>query len=182
MAKASRNDNLLTRQQMAAMLGVNAQQFDRRYRPHIPKKLIAASGTGRRTQFRPEAVRAIVDALLQAEREKAQMANDEAMLLEDGNTNSPAIERYRLAKAKLAELDLAEKQGNLIRPHLATTALTIVASKLRRLGERLARKHGNQVGDAIDRTLTECQTEMERTFDSTGHRESGSDPASGDKG
>lgn len=163
----------LTRQQLAAMFGVNAQQFDRKYRPHIPDRHIVAAGTGRRALFHPQAVRAICDSLVAEERGRLQMANDDALLLGGDEENSPALERLRLAKAQIAELELAEKRGHLIRPHLATTALAVVAAKIRRLGASLAKKHGRKVADQVERVLDDCEREMEKTFDEhdAGHRD-----------
>lgn len=162
--KKAEEPELLTRKQMASLLDVRVQQFDKKYRPLIPHAYIAKSGTGKEVLFKRQAVRAILDALVFEEKERAKLANDDALLL-DGNDKSPSIERLRLAKAKLAELELAEKRGQLIRPDLASTALLLVAGKLRKLGTRLGKKYGPAVSDDFERTLDECQNEMERTID-----------------
>lgn len=153
----------LTRQQLASLWGVNAQQFDRKYRQYIPDRLVVAEGTGRRALFRPESVRAIHDGLIAEEREKAQLHNDDALLV--GGSDSPAMERLRLAKAQLAELDLARKQGDLIPADTVSQGLAVVASRYRRLGERLAKKYGRDVGDAIDKMLDDALEDLEQTLD-----------------
>ncbi len=83
-------------------------------------------------------------------------------LLEVGD--SPALERYRLAKAMTAELDLAERKGELIDVAKCNAVLHRWGSILRRAGDRLNRisaESGSVLGEAID----ECESvirELER--------------------
>lgn len=71
-----------------------------------------------------------------------------------GGGDSPGLERYRLAKAEHAELDLEERRHALISCELMTGYLVRYASGIRRACERLAKQFGPKaaqvVGDAID--------------------------------
>jgi phage terminase Nu1 subunit (DNA packaging protein) len=75
-------------------------------------------------------------------------------LLDAGD--SPGLERYRLAKAAIAELDLEERRGALIELAKVRAALSRWSTILRRLGERLAKRFGNDAAVALNETLNEC--------------------------
>ena len=76
-------------------------------------------------------------------------------LLSDGD--SPGLERYRLAKAKHAELDLEHRKGELIEKDKAKAVLSRWAWLIRQMGERLAKRYGNDVAVTINDTLAECR-------------------------
>jgi phage terminase Nu1 subunit (DNA packaging protein) len=138
--------------------------FDRGYRPHIPDNLIAhGGGQGNQVFFHPKAMRAIIDGLIEAEREKARLIGDDGLLI-GGDSADPTMQRLRLAKAQLAEHELASKRAQVVPIDSAMRALSIVATRLRRMGERLTKRHGREVADEIDRTLTESQAELEAAF------------------
>lgn len=77
-------------------------------------------------------------------------------LLSDGD--SPALERYRLAKAKHAELDLEHRKGELIEVDKAKDILGRWASLIRRMGEKLSKRYGNEAAIEINDTLGECRS------------------------
>ena len=88
-----------------------------------------------------------------SERTRPTVSDDP--LLADGD--SPALERYRLAKAKHAELDLEHRRGELIDVGKCRDVLAKWASVLRRSGDRIARVSpdgSRMLGEALD----ECQT------------------------
>lgn len=58
-------------------------------------------------------------------------------------TDSIGLERYRLARAAMAELDLAVRKGELVDVAANKEMLSRWAARLRRCGELLARKFGN---------------------------------------
>ncbi len=58
-------------------------------------------------------------------------------------TDSPGLERYRMARAKMAELDLAIRRGELIEVAAWRELMARWANRLRRCGDMLARKFGN---------------------------------------
>ena len=86
-------------------------------------------------------------------RRKAMPADDP--LLADGD--SPGLERYRLAKAKHAELDLEARKGELIEMDKCRDVLSRWAVVIRRMGERLVKRYGSTMAAEIDQTLQECQ-------------------------
>jgi hypothetical protein len=66
------------------------------------------------------------------------------------------LERYRLAKAKHAELDLERRKGELIDREKCRDVLARWASLIRRMGEMLAKHHGIDAAKTVNRTLSEC--------------------------
>jgi phage terminase Nu1 subunit (DNA packaging protein) len=85
---------------------------------------------------------------------KAQIADTDP-LLEDGD--SPALERYRLAKAKLAELDLETRKGQLIERDKARDIFSRWAVLVRRMGERLSKRFGPDAAATVNETLDSCR-------------------------
>lgn len=79
---------------------------------------------------------------------------DDDPLLADGD--SPGLERYRMAKAQLAEYDLAERTKNLLSRDKARGVLIRWASVIRRMGERLGKRYGADAAIAVNDALTEC--------------------------
>jgi hypothetical protein len=69
-------------------------------------------------------------------------------------SDSPALERYRTAKAELIELDLSERRGELIPRDEIHNLFTRMGSRLRQAGETLQRKFGAEsqeiLNDALD--------------------------------
>lgn len=79
-----------------------------------------------------------------------------------GGENSPALERYREEKAKLARLDRLERERNLLPRSQVHDVLTRMASLLRGAGDTLQRQFGpdalgvlHEALDDVDRELTE---------------------------
>jgi phage terminase Nu1 subunit (DNA packaging protein) len=86
---------------------------------------------------------------------KAPVPIGEDLLLSEGD--SPALERYRLAKAKHAELDLEHRKGELIEVTPCREALARWAVLIRRMGERLAKRYGNDASEMVNESLEECR-------------------------
>jgi hypothetical protein len=80
--------------------------------------------------------------------------NDDPLLNDDGQ--SDALERYRLAKAKHAELDLDERRSELVDTSKHRDILSRWAQIIRRFGERLAKSYGNDAAVSLNDTLEEC--------------------------
>lgn len=104
-----------------------------------------------------------------------QKADPDDQLLAEGG-DSPGLERYRLAKAALAELELEERKGSLLSREKVRGALIRWASIVRRLGELLAKRFGNEASGAINNALVECQRVTDDEF---GGGESTDDGAAG---
>jgi phage terminase Nu1 subunit (DNA packaging protein) len=73
------------------------------------------------------------------------------------DSDSDALERYRLAKAKHAELDLEERRKELIERSKCRDALARWASLIRRMGEVLSKRHGVSAAKTVNLTLEECE-------------------------
>lgn len=84
-------------------------------------------------------------------------------LLADG-ADSPGLERYRLAKAALAELDLAERQHQLVSVERLREQLLRWAVILKRLGQRVQKRWGPDAHRAIEDALGECQRVVDDEF------------------
>ena len=83
-----------------------------------------------------------------------------------GDANSsPALERYREAKANLAELDLAERKGLLVDVSKIHTAMVGIAQTLRLAGEQIARINGNGPVEILNEALTEIEEQIAEHFD-----------------
>ena len=80
--------------------------------------------------------------------------NDDPLL--DGD--SPALERYRLAKAKHAELDLDLRRGELIEVSRWRDMMIRWSVGIRRMGERLSKRYGNDAAITVNETLEECSS------------------------
>ena len=87
--------------------------------------------------------------------------------LESDGGDSPALERYRMAKAELAELDLKERQGSLIDRERARGVLGRWAAITRRMGEKLAARHGRGAAQLLSDALDRCTALVEREFGDT---------------
>ena len=89
----------------------------------------------------------------------AAIVGDEAEL---AGGDSPALERYRDEKAKLAKLDRLQREGELIRRDEIHDTLMSIAALFRGCGDQLRRQFGN---DAL-LILTEAIDEAERLIGS----------------
>ena len=160
--KKTQADRLLTRQDMGRLFNVRPEHFDKSYREFVPQDLIVKSD--RRVLFKPHAVKAIVDALLEAEREKFADAGGDPLL---AGGDSPGLERYRLAKAELAELDVAERQKQVVNVKDVEQIIGIVAARIRSLGDRMVKRFGKDARKMIDRSLDDAQKEIDARFGSS---------------
>lgn len=78
--------------------------------------------------------------------------------------DSPNLERYRLARAQLAELELEQKRRAVLPRDLARSVLGRVASLWRRYGERLGKRHGPEEVLSFNETFAEAQRVIDDEF------------------
>lgn len=64
--------------------------------------------------------------------------------------NSPALERYRTARARMAELEVAEREGQLVTVAFVTGMIDGMANLVRNAAHRMRTRFGNDVGDMWD--------------------------------
>jgi len=84
-------------------------------------------------------------------------------------TDSPALERYRLARAKIAEHELEEKIEQLIPREQIHDGMTQLAGLLRSCGEQLQRAYGDDALDILNEALTGCQRVISSMFKDADH-------------
>lgn len=81
-----------------------------------------------------------------------------------GPSDSPGLERYRLAKAKLAELELAKQKRSVMSRDMARETLGRIASLFRRYGERLSKRHGPEEAVLFNEALGEAHRVIVQEF------------------
>lgn len=77
----------------------------------------------------------------------------------------PTLERWRLAKAQLAELDLLERRAQLIDMDGIRAALGILGGVLRGVGEKLQRHFGQGAADIFNDGIDDFQRAVETQFE-----------------
>ena len=107
----------------------------------------------------PAVVKALHDFLATNARKLAAGDGDDPLM---AGASTPALERYRLARAKLAELELEQREGNVLLRDVLHEGFGEIASMLRRASERLDRQCGREAYEILDEALTNA----ERKFDS----------------
>jgi hypothetical protein len=94
---------------------------------------------------------------------------EEAAMASSAAGPSPALERWREAKAKMAELELEEKRGNLLTLESVTDALNtsnaVLCARLNTYARRAALAVGqpaseNQLDDLLRADLEQCRLEL----------------------
>jgi hypothetical protein len=98
------------------------------------------------------------------------------------STSSPAMERQRLARAKILEWELAERQNELMSVELFQRAAASAMTPLRRFAEEQIKEHGNGTADAWNEAIEEFDKEMEsvigQSIDSDGEEATEEDEGS----
>ena len=89
-------------------------------------------------------------------------ASEDPLLASGGD--SAGLERYRLAKAALAELELAERKRVLLPVDKVREALLRWATLVRRMGERLGKRFGHEAAAVVGETLDECEATLRDDF------------------
>ena len=80
-------------------------------------------------------------------RRKGRISDDYDPLM-DVDADTPALERWRLARAKSSELDLAERRGEIVSVELFQQVMQSAFVPLRRFAEQQIKEHGNGTADA----------------------------------
>jgi hypothetical protein len=87
-------------------------------------------------------------------------------LLDGPSDGSDALERYRDARAAIAELDLLERQKSLVDREATRAGLLKIAMVLRRAGTRLQSIHGATAAEIFHHALDEAKVMIDREFGS----------------
>ena len=114
----------------------------------------------------PAVVKALHD-FLAANAQK--LARDEDDLLAGGG--SPALERYREERAKLARLERLERQSRLLPRNEVREALGRIAAVLRAAGDALQRQFGAAAVEILYEALDDAQRELDQSLGEAGSGE-----------
>jgi hypothetical protein len=85
---------------------------------------------------------------------RQRLASSDDPLMLDG-PDSPNLERFRAAKAALAELELGERAATLLDRSKTRIVFDRLGGILRRLGERLGKRFGNDAAQMMNDSLFE---------------------------
>ncbi len=138
-------DSGITMAEAARFLNISRQGVQNSYLPVLEKCDID------RDQ-KPMRIRSA--ALLEIATSRRATESEEPLMSEG---NSPALERYRSAKAALAELDLHLRKNDLIEVARAKEVFMRWAVLVRRMGERLAKRYGPDASATVNETLASCR-------------------------
>ncbi len=108
----------------------------------------------------PEFVRAFHDFLAK----HAQKLTQEDDSLLPSAQGSPALERYREERAKLAKLDRLERERKLLPRLEVRRNLTIIARIIRGAGERLTKRFGNEASAILNDALDDAEWTINHSF------------------
>jgi phage terminase Nu1 subunit (DNA packaging protein) len=148
-----RDFSAVTAAEVAGLFGITVQALDAWRRTGCP----CSKEDGRRSFD--------LGAVIRWRRERDQAMAPPAGLdpaLIGDSSGSPALERYRLAKAKSAELDLQLRKGQVIEVVAANRKFQTIARRLREAFETLERKFGREVGEELRLALSSAQKDFER--------------------
>lgn len=99
------------------------------------------------------------------ERDKPQrqpLPSDDDPFLNSGD--SPGLERYRMAKASLAELDLAEREKRVWTAESVHDGLMIIAQAFRQASETIQRQFGTEAYAILEEAVREAETQINDLF------------------
>jgi hypothetical protein len=88
--------------------------------------------------------------------------SDEDPLLSAGD--SVGLERYRMAKAQLAEMDLAEREKSLLSADMAHDGMVIYSQSFRKACETLQRKFGSEAFSILEEAVKEAEAQINDMF------------------
>lgn len=93
-------------------------------------------------------------------------ANGDEMLYADAT--SPALERYRDERAKLAKLERLQREGSLMDREQVHEALGRIASIIRAAGEKLNRTFGREAHSLLDEAIDDAERAMTKLLGGDG--------------
>lgn len=143
-----------TKTDVLAFLDLTQAGFDKSVRPRLPESAISGGGKGKTVWFHGPTV--FSERAKQVARIDPDLIDDEAVTPSD----SPALERYRLAKAKLAEHEYAVKEGSYLERDMVLEGMNRCAAHIHRGAEALQRQYGNEAADFLREALTEFKREL----------------------
>jgi hypothetical protein len=143
----------MSKAEVLKLCGVSDETFRTVIRPML------AADHSRRETSRGNPLRFFAPAVVAVLVQRAAAADiDDPMLAGDG---SPALERYRLARAKLAELDFSQRCGQLVPVADFVGMLGPLSAILRGAGDELGIKYGADAQRLLNDSLDEFGRQVE---------------------
>lgn len=158
--KAKSDDTLnlwATKTFAAAICSISSRQFHDAIRPLLAPSAVRGTGAGLRF-YLPDVVKAYA-----AYREAP--ADDVAML---ASGDSPELERYRRYRADLVGMDVQERRGTHANINDLESAFVRYGSMIRRAGEILQRRWGNDASDILNSALDDAERIITAALATTG--------------
>ena len=151
------------RQTMCDLLDISPQHFARKYVPLLPTDAIDTVKT--KSIFHG---RTLLNAWLDERTEDAlknvnPTGEDDPLLL-GGGDRSPALERYRSARADIAELDVQERRKVTVHIDLIRRATAFVVSAPKNAVDSLMKRFGNDAGEMVNEAVAEAVEQIKKVF------------------
>lgn len=143
----------MPRSDCAELCGLSVRQFGDVIQPDLGPDAKRGSGPSLRL-YAPAVVKALLTYRMVGA--KGKPADDETDPLLKGD-ESPALERYRLGRAKMVEMDLAERERQTVRVQALRDAMRGGVSALRSTGDRLVRQFGNEAGEMFNEGVADFE-------------------------
>lgn len=159
-----RPDSWLTKHEICRALDVLPVYFDRRIRPLALQQEVRRIGRRNIYKSRPVIQRFFLWWL---EIHGRQSGNGTAVLALEGSPApeaSPALERFRAARANLVELEFDFRRQDLILRQDVREGFAVIAASLRRGLEELRRQHGNSALSIMAESLEQAERDLAEKF------------------
>ena len=149
------------RKTAARVIGVSPSTLDDAIRPKCED---AERGRGRGLElWLPAIVKAWHEHQIETHVDTAPPPDVDDPMFE--NADSPALERYRWARAEQEEMKASQMRGELVEIGDISDGLQLMASILRQAIETLQKQHGQDAADVLSDALDEVDTEIEGLVD-----------------
>lgn len=148
---------------LASAVGVDPSTVSQWVRAGLPRE---KAGKNRHRYCIPCAVAFRLRSVESMQSQPGALSIEDELLA--GSSDSPALERYRLARAKLSELELEERRESLIPRDRVRNGLSRFALILRQLGERLGQRYGPEATLSVNDALDDCQRVVDDEFGGNG--------------
>ncbi|HEV7299711.1 MAG TPA: hypothetical protein VGN72_10130 [Tepidisphaeraceae bacterium] len=142
----------VTRTDAAALVSLSSRQFDEVIRPKLPAD--ATKGKGAALRFNAAMV---VTAIIAYRLEKAQPKSIDGDPFMAG-VDSPALERYRKARAELVEMDVQQRRKDVVRRSALLDAISPAIAAMRDAGRKLALDYGKEAGETYNEAVGEFES------------------------
>ena len=144
--------------ELADFLGIDVATFHARWRKYAPAKGCKRDGHRlwiRGREFFDGAVASEVSKQLSKAGPVGDVELGADELLSGGN--SPALEDYRRAQAKLRWLDVAEREGALVKTERIRGEMNRLAGLIRKAGEQIGSRYGRDAQSLLFEALDEYE-------------------------